>query len=422
MPPPPASEEEEARGRTRRRRGSTSTVSASSSSSSSSEEETKTKTPPTPIPLPVPSPPYWPKGQHPTCEIRIPTGTDHPHPPPTVTYTVQQALGKGCFARVYYAEPTSHAHQQTCRPFALKLVHTKTHNQANQFLREWHAYRRLNTMGKALDMYPSSLLRYYEHHTLPGNLAYFVMDLIPSLTLEDYINHEWRRRQRKKEDHGTPIPDELFSPALVFYLMRQLSQAVAFMHEAGAAHLDIKPANISFDPVERQVKLFDLGFACCRPLVEEGPTDQPFRVSTRVGTPLYFAPEQLRCVRDNDDSAACGKAATYDFDPFPADVWQLGHVFYILMTGQHVFEDCCTDMQDLHTTLFFTRPSPLLHPVVKRYPDYQELLSKTLCCYQAPMLRIKAGPLDTLVRFLSARHPLPQGLLLLQSTATTMEA
>ncbi|EGB03889.1 hypothetical protein AURANDRAFT_5215, partial [Aureococcus anophagefferens] len=99
-------------------------------------------------------------------------------------------------------------------------------------------------------------------------------------------------------------------------VMREVVDAVAYLHSMGIAHLDLKPENVLLKSDETDasdVRLVDFGSA-------------RFVGSDRIGgaaagpagaTPAYAAPEVLR-----------GDA--YDES---ADVWSLGVILYLLLTG-----------------------------------------------------------------------------------------
>lgn len=89
----------------------------------------------------------------------------------------------------------------------------------------------------------------------------------------------------------------------------QMCRGVQYLHKKGLAHRDLKPDNILVD-TNFQVKLCDYGF-----LVETEGTE--IRRSV-CGTLFYIAPEMVREV------PYCEKVA---------DVWALGVILYVIVTG-----------------------------------------------------------------------------------------
>eukprot|EP00977_Amphora_coffeiformis_P027779 scaffold34641_cov156-Amphora_coffeaeformis.AAC.6 len=106
--------------------------------------------------------------------------------------------------------------------------------------------------------------------------------------------------------------------------MRRLLSAVHYLHEEqNVVHRDLKPENILL--VSRtndvQVKLTDFGLA--KTVNDEG-------CKTFCGTPQYFAPEVLRRQHTVKGRGRYGK---------PADMWSLGVILYVLLSGSQPFED-----------------------------------------------------------------------------------
>jgi len=106
-------------------------------------------------------------------------------------------------------------------------------------------------------------------------------------------------------------------------LFRELCGAVAFLHSEGVVHRDIKPENILLT-AEGRPKLADFGLA------RSGPQAQDCR--TFCGTPSYFAPEVIGTYRER----LGGQPATYGK---AVDMWGLGVVLYIMLSGVPPFND-----------------------------------------------------------------------------------
>lgn len=106
-------------------------------------------------------------------------------------------------------------------------------------------------------------------------------------------------------------------------IIRQVCSALAAAHAAGVVHRDIKPENIMVRP-DRYVKVLDFGLARRLPTLGSGtaPGTQDTWPGTVLGTVAYMSPEQAR-----------GEALTG-----ASDIFSLGIVLYLLLTGQHPFE------------------------------------------------------------------------------------
>lgn len=97
-------------------------------------------------------------------------------------------------------------------------------------------------------------------------------------------------------------------------LIRDIADAVSYLHRNQIIHCDLKPSNILLtDETPVHIKICDFGQS--RGLAAEG--------AHPVGTPLYASPEQLRNPRDSAD----GKG-------FRWDVYSFGVVAFKLLTGE----------------------------------------------------------------------------------------
>lgn len=118
-------------------------------------------------------------------------------------------------------------------------------------------------------------------------------------------------------------------------LVRQIADALGYLHRHQIIHCDIKPSNILLtDETPFNIKICDFGQS--RGLSAEG--FEP------VGTPLYASPEQLRDPRDSTD----GKG-------FRWDVYSFGVVAYKLLTGNlprlQAYAEAENESFDLDSTL-----------------------------------------------------------------------
>ena len=102
-------------------------------------------------------------------------------------------------------------------------------------------------------------------------------------------------------------------------LILQLAEALAEAHAKGVIHRDIKPSNIMIDHRGRPV-VMDFGLA----RRESKQETQLTQHGLLVGTPAYASPEQIR----NEEGILDGRS----------DVYSLGVVFYVMLTGRLPFE------------------------------------------------------------------------------------
>ncbi|XP_064598292.1 titin-like isoform X2 [Liolophura sinensis] len=98
------------------------------------------------------------------------------------------------------------------------------------------------------------------------------------------------------------------------HFMRQICDGVCYMHDHNILHLDLKPENIlCISPSSNQIKIIDFGLA--RPYHPGEST------KVMLGTPEFIAPEVIN----------------YDEIGFTTDMWSLGVVCYVLLSGLSPF-------------------------------------------------------------------------------------
>ncbi len=154
---------------------------------------------------------------------------------------------------------------------------------------------------------------------------YFIMEWIDGPTLIEFLraaNGPW------PEENGDPGQrprrfDRL--PAAwqtrLLDLFTEIAHALQDAHQQGIAHLDATPRNILLHG-GREVKLIDWGLARRVGQESDGPVKRSER---RAGSPDYMASEQVTEDEQNTEQLRPG---------FPADVYALGGIGYLLLTGQ----------------------------------------------------------------------------------------
>lgn len=158
------------------------------------------------------------------------------------------------------------------------------------------------------------LLRYGHHpgivslkgvHEEAGKV-YLVLQLLKGGDLLDYISAKGRLTEKEASS-----------------ILKTLVSTVAFLHDNGVVHRDLKPPNILFaseDCAAESVTICDMGFA------KQLRADNGL-LMTPCYTAMYVAPEVLK--RQGYD-AAC-------------DIWSLGVILYIMLSGRCPFSTAPND-------------------------------------------------------------------------------
>ena len=200
-------------------------------------------------------------------------------------YIITDFLGQGGMGRVFRA-----VHRFMGRTVAVKVLPLEKHtpDARDSFIRETRLQAGLDHphVVRALDA------------GRDGNVPYLVTELVPGTDLRS-----WVRR-------GGPLAGPTAAT-----LLRQVAEALAYLHSIDVLHRDVKPGNILVTP-DGVAKLSDIGLATIGDLA----TDP--RGGKVVGTADYLSPEQIRTPGD------IGPAS---------DLYSLGCTAYYAVTGKVPF-------------------------------------------------------------------------------------
>lgn len=227
-------------------------------------------------------------------------------------YEIESSLGKGGMGVVYRA-----VDQNLGRPVALKVIGDEAAGDPDRLAR-------LRTEARAV-----AALSHPNIVTIFGleggeESPFLVLELVEGRPLSELI----------------PAGGMTFKQILE--IARPLAEAVAYAHDRGILHRDLKPTNVMVGG-SGTVKVLDFGLAKIfrSDLDAEGPTATLTAAGSILGTLPYMSPEQLR-----------GEPAVAR-----SDVFSLGVVLYEAATGQRPFRGR-TAPEQLAATLG-EEPAPL---------------------------------------------------------------
>ena len=202
-------------------------------------------------------------------------------------YEIHEEIARGGMGVVYRAR-----HVRLNRQVALKMI------RAGKFSSEMEVHRLRVEAESAAQLDHPAIVPVFEVGECEG-LHYFTMALVDGVSLSEKLI-------------SAPMPLRTAAK-----LMQAVSEAVAFAHEKGVIHRDIKPGNILIDRTG-QPRVSDFGLA---KLVAR---DNELTTTGQIlGTPSYMPPEQALGQLD------VGKSA---------DIYSLGAVLYACLTGRPPFQ------------------------------------------------------------------------------------
>ncbi|MDF1662369.1 MAG: serine/threonine-protein kinase, partial [Planctomycetota bacterium] len=207
-------------------------------------------------------------------------------------FRLTKLLGKGGFAKVYLGEHTVLGHKAAVKVYKTrdsKLLRRITRREATLISRLRHP-RLVSILNVGQE----------------AGSFFIIMEYVPGIALGQYV-----------KDHG-PL-----SPKRAATVIRDIAEALNFIHRNGLVHRDVKPSNFLLEDNGRARLLdFELIKSFSDQLNESLPDDAITQSGQLIGTPRFMSPEQI------DD--------VHTIRP-TSDVYSLGAAFYYMITGRHPY-------------------------------------------------------------------------------------
>jgi serine/threonine protein kinase len=224
-------------------------------------------------------------------------------------YHLLEKLGEGGMGQVWLAEQSAPVRRRV----ALKLIRTGIYDTA--LLQRFQAERQ----SLAIMDHPA-IAKVFDAGTTEAGQPYFVMEYVPGLPITEYCD---------QKELGIRERIELFI---------QVCEGVQHAHQKAIIHRDLKPANILVVEVDSKPRPRIIDFGLAKAVASQPPGETLFtQAGAFLGTPGYMSPEQA-------------DPGVQDIDT-RTDVYSLGVVLYVLLTGSEPFDTTAWKKLPFHEVL-----------------------------------------------------------------------
>ena len=223
-------------------------------------------------------------------------------------YELIEEIGQGGMGQVFRARDPLIERDVAIKTISMHLDANARQEFEARFLREAQSAGRLS--------HPNIVTIYDVGET--DELVYIAMEYLPGKSLREILD---TRR-------GLPL-DLMLETAV------QMADGLAYAHEHGVVHRDVKPSNVIVTADRGTVKLTDFSIAYL------AAASDKTRAGMMLGSPRYMSPEQVK------GEAVDGRS----------DIFSLGAVCHEMLTGRPAF-----DAEALPTLLFRIVNSPAPAP------------------------------------------------------------
>jgi serine/threonine-protein kinase len=232
-------------------------------------------------------------------------------------YRLERRIGAGGMGAVYLA---TRADDEYRKMVAIKLIRADG-PLSNPRRREEMLRRFRNERQTLANLEHPNIARLLDGGTTEAGAPYLVMEYIEGAPIDAYC-----------DEHRLPTSERL-------QLFRKVCDAVRYAHQNLVVHRDLKPGNILVTP-DGVPKLLDFGIAKLLDPDSSALAGDLTVTGTQPMTPSYASPEQLR-----------GRPITT-----ASDVYSLGVILYVLLTGRRPYELADLPLSELVRVVCETEP------------------------------------------------------------------
>ena len=242
-------------------------------------------------------------------------------------YRLEEEIGRGGMGQVWRAEQTEPVRRQV----ALKLIKVGMYD--DEVLLRFQSERQSLAM-----MDHPAIAKVFDAGATPDGQPYFVMEYVPGVPITDYCDQKRLNVRDRLE------------------LFIKVCEGVQHAHQKAIIHRDLKPANILAQEIDGKPvpRIIDFGLAKATAPRMAGESIYT-RAGSFVGTPGYMSPEQCDPLREDVDTRS--------------DVYSLGVVLYVLLTGCLPFESNGDKKRPLEEMLRVVREEDPPRPSTKVSTD-----------------------------------------------------